>query len=223
MSEGDSTRASLLIRLRNPADAQAWVEFDARYRDLIVRFARARGLQAADAEDVAQDVVRKLVAGLRGFEYDARAGGFRRYLFRCVRNRLADHWARQGRGGKPVSLEAAGGSAGDPTAALGIRGDARGGWGARGGGDPDGEDLFAEFEREWIDHHYRRAMDRLKAGSEARTADVLDRTVAGRTARQIGEELGMSEDAVHKAQQRIRDRLKAIIAEQLADEEGHAP
>ena len=45
------TRASLLLRIRDPKDNAAWKEFDAIYRPMLQRFARTMGLGAADAED----------------------------------------------------------------------------------------------------------------------------------------------------------------------------
>src|SRR5579871_2387028 len=43
------TRASLLVRLRDPDDGDAWKEFVRLYASVIYGFARKRGLQDADA------------------------------------------------------------------------------------------------------------------------------------------------------------------------------
>ena len=56
MTDSPATRQSLLVRLRDPKDGQAWAEFVAIYSPLIDRLARAKGLQAADAADLAQEV-----------------------------------------------------------------------------------------------------------------------------------------------------------------------
>ena len=58
MTDSPATRQSLLVRLRDPRDGQAWGEFVAIYAPLIDRLARARGLQAADAADLSQEVFR---------------------------------------------------------------------------------------------------------------------------------------------------------------------
>ena len=52
MTDSPATRQSLLVRLRDPKDGQAWAEFVAIYAPLIDRLARAKGLQAADAADL---------------------------------------------------------------------------------------------------------------------------------------------------------------------------
>lgn len=200
--QSPTTSVTLVGRLRDPADADAWREFDRRYRDLIVRFLCGRGLQLADAEDSAQVVLTKLVNGLRSFQYDASKGGFRAYLFCCARSALVDHLSRQTGRGSPVSIHD--------------------GHGQRGNNERDGvanDPAFAEFEREWVDHHYRLAVGQYRAAADEKAKAILDATLAGRPPKTIAEEHAMTENAIHKAQQRLRDRLRALIEEQVRDEE----
>jgi RNA polymerase sigma-70 factor (ECF subfamily) len=75
-----NTSPSLLLRLRDPArDPQAWAELVRRYGPLVYRWCRHWNLQEADAADVTQAVLAKLVVGLRAFEYDP-GRSFRAYL-----------------------------------------------------------------------------------------------------------------------------------------------
>ena len=71
---GNETRPSLLRRVQNSGDGQAWREFDERYRDLILRYCRRRDLQEADAEDVRQQVMLGLTQSLPRFTYDPTKG-----------------------------------------------------------------------------------------------------------------------------------------------------
>ncbi|TVQ76614.1 MAG: sigma-70 family RNA polymerase sigma factor [Phycisphaeraceae bacterium] len=193
-----TTSLTLLGRLSRGDDAEAWREFDGRYRGLIVRYLRGRGLQVADAEDCAQAVMGKLVRGLRNFKYDSERGGFRAYLYRCTRSALSDFAARMKRNGRVLPLDAV----------VGVN-----------GSQADDDSGYAVFEQEWVDHHYRLAVSRYLDVSEGHGSDILRATLAGTPARVIGERLGMTENGVHKAQQRLRERLKALIAEQVRDEE----
>jgi RNA polymerase sigma-70 factor (ECF subfamily) len=75
-----ATSLVLLERLRQePSDQAAWVEFVRRYGPLVFRWCRRWHLQEADARDVTQAVLVKLVQKMRTFRYDA-SGSFRAYL-----------------------------------------------------------------------------------------------------------------------------------------------
>src|SRR5438067_8667995 len=82
------TRLSLVVRLRDPADAAAWRIFVVVYAPAVFAFARRNGLQAADAADVTQDVCRNVSNAMRSFQFDESRGRFRGWLFTVVRNQL---------------------------------------------------------------------------------------------------------------------------------------
>src|SRR5581483_1178853 len=93
MAEIPQTRASLLVRLRDPRDQAAWSEFIDLYAPLIYGYTRKQGLQDADAVDLAQGVL-GIVAGAVGrLDYDPRRGTFRSWLFTIVRRKLSN-WRR---------------------------------------------------------------------------------------------------------------------------------
>src|SRR5581483_3188670 len=68
-SASQSTRPSLLMRLRDAGDAGAWATFVDVYTPLVYGYLRRRGLQDADAADVAQEVMTEVARSIRAFEY----------------------------------------------------------------------------------------------------------------------------------------------------------
>jgi RNA polymerase sigma-70 factor (ECF subfamily) len=98
MSETQSsqTRVSLLERLGDPADQDAWREFDHRYRPQILGWCRRWGLQDADAQDVSQRVMQRLLKKMKTFVYKP-SGRFRAWLHTLAERVLSDYLKRQTR------------------------------------------------------------------------------------------------------------------------------
>ena len=90
-STTDSQTSLTLIDLlrRSPRDAGAWDRFVRRYRPRIYGWCRGRGLQAADAEDVAQDVIAILTRKMASFRYDP-SRTFRAWLKAITYHALSD-------------------------------------------------------------------------------------------------------------------------------------
>ncbi|MBX7103760.1 MAG: sigma-70 family RNA polymerase sigma factor [Gemmataceae bacterium] len=76
------------MRVRDPRDSDAWSHFVDLYRPLILRYARQRGLQEADAADVAQDVLVAVASAIRSFDYQPERGRFRDWLGTVARHRI---------------------------------------------------------------------------------------------------------------------------------------
>lgn len=97
MSQPPQTTTRLLTGLFDPRDRQAWEQFDGRYRPLIVAYAKRRGLQDSDAEDVAQETVADFVKAYREGQYDRSRGRLRDWLRGFAVRRIARFLAQRGR------------------------------------------------------------------------------------------------------------------------------
>ena len=85
MTDTPTTRASLLLRLGNPADHEAWVEFVTLYEPVVYRLLRQNGLQDADAWDVMQELFLAVSRNIGRWDPSPEAGSFRGWLRRVVR------------------------------------------------------------------------------------------------------------------------------------------
>lgn len=90
------TRPSLMLRLRQAADQQAWTEFVSIYEPLLLRLMKQRGLQEADARDVTQQVILAVTQAVERWQPDGREASFRRWLFAIARP-LALKFVQRGR------------------------------------------------------------------------------------------------------------------------------
>ncbi len=88
-----ATSSSLLIRLR-ASDQSAWDQFVALYGPLVYFWCRQRGLQAADASDVGQEVFRAVARKIHDFHRD-RPGAFHAWLRTIARNKIFDFFRQR--------------------------------------------------------------------------------------------------------------------------------
>jgi RNA polymerase sigma-70 factor, ECF subfamily len=74
------TSASLLERLRDRADSDAWSRMVDLYSPLIRKWLGRYGLAQADVDDISQTVLSAVVANLPHFQHNGRVGAFRSWL-----------------------------------------------------------------------------------------------------------------------------------------------
>ena len=201
MPEPPLTRATLLARLRDGQDADAWREFVQIYGPVVYRFARNRGLQDADAADLMQDVLRSVARTAPRLEYDPARGTFRGWLYTVTRNKIYNFL--DGQRHRPRA-------SGDA--------DARERLDSAPARDGDGPD--AEWEREYQRGLTNRAMDRVKGEFQPATWKAFWETaVEGRPAGEVGAGLKMTPGAVYVAKSRVLARLRDEVRKMMEDEE----
>jgi RNA polymerase sigma-70 factor (ECF subfamily) len=190
MVEIPATRASLLVRLRDPRDREAWRKFVDLYAPLIYHHARKQGLQDADAVDLAQDVLVAVVGAIGRLEYDPHRGTFRGWLFTIVRRKLAN-WRRAER-----SRRRDGGPADDRLLEQ----------------CPDPAPAEGVWEADWQEHVYAWACEQIRRDVVDSTWEAFWRTaIDGRPGKQVAAELGLSVTAVYRARSRVLARLKELV------------
>jgi RNA polymerase sigma-70 factor (ECF subfamily) len=191
MADIPPTRASLLVRLRDPRDADAWREFVDLYAPLIYYHARKRGLQDADAVDLSQEVISAVAGAVGRLEYDPSRRTFRSWLFTVVRRKLSN-WRRAQRH-RPR------GSGDSATHRLLEQ-------------SPAAEGTASDWEAEWQERVYAWACEQVRGDVSAATWQAFWRTaIDGQPGKRVAADLGLSVAAVYHARSRVLARLKALV------------
>ena len=181
----------LLVRIRDSNDREAWEEFVAVYKPLVYRVGRRHGLQDADAQNLVQEVLRKVAIKLNhATQADAPAlKSFRRWLTTVARNSAIDTLRR-------------------------IKPDA-----AQGGSDilrnlqqvqaASSDDILAsEMRREAFRWAARRIRDEF---TDTTWIAFWQTMVEGKSCSQVAEELGKTLGAIYTARSRVVQRLKTEV------------
>ncbi len=98
------TTDSGLLRRMAAEEEQAWVEFDRKYRSMILAVGKRQGISPADSEDLVQEVMRICCRRIGHFFYDRNRGHFRSYLFAIIKN-AAWQMLRKNREPEPEILD----------------------------------------------------------------------------------------------------------------------
>jgi len=200
MAEPPLTRVTLLNRLKDGADADAWHEFVHLYGPVVYGFARKRGLQDADAADLMQEVLRSVARNAVRMEYDPKRGTFRGWLYTVTRNKIYNFL--NGQRNRPRAT-------GDAAAQERLDSIA---------------DRTTDRDDDWELEYQRRlsdqAMDLVRGEFQPNTWQAFWRTaVEGRAAQEVGGELKMTPGAVYVAKSRVLARLREEVQKLQAEAE----
>jgi RNA polymerase sigma-70 factor (ECF subfamily) len=190
MLEAPPTSASLLVRIRDGRDQDAWRLFVQLYAPVVYGFARQRGLGDADAALVMQDVLRSVAGAGNRLNHDPTRGSFRGWLYTIARNKVFDFLDagrhRPGRDG------------GDTGAHEKVEAQPEPEW-----------NLAAAWDEEYDRNLAAVALRRVQGQVQEATWQAFWRTAAlGQSAREAGDALGMTPGAVHVARSRVLARIK---------------
>ncbi len=186
------TRPSLLLRIRDPRDRQAWQDFSDLYRPVVCQMARHHGLQPADAEDLAQQVLIAISHAIERYEPENGQAKFRTWLKtiarRSIINALTRGFRDRGEGGS-IALDLLHGQpdAGEQT-----------------------QSLMMQYRREV----FAVAAKQIREEFQADTWDAFWRSVVvGEPIDSVARALGRSKGSVYTARSRVMKRLKDKVRE----------
>jgi RNA polymerase sigma factor (sigma-70 family) len=188
----DTTRPSLLLRIRDRRDDAAWQTFDGIYRPLLQRYAVACGLKSADAEDVVQHCMSAVQENIAGFDYDPAKGRFKSWLRTIVYNRVRNLIR-------------------DRPAGLGGDAEMR--------GVPSREESPEQvFDRLWMQEHLWHCIELVRRDVEPTTFRAFEMYVLEqRTIEEVCAELKVRPNVVYTIKWRLTEKIAERMRELLGD------
>ncbi len=200
MENNPQTRYSLIGRLRNPQNVEAWNEFASIYQPLIFRICRQRGLQHADATDVTQEVMARVARAIDGFDHQQKGATFRGWLYRVTRNLVIDFFRQK------ENRNVAGAETGlfdllqqDPS-------------------EQESEAFHIEFQKQI----FSIAANQVRGEVKANTWQAFWRTeVENESVTSVAADLGMNAGAIYVARSRVIARLRKVAEKKMSETGGH--
>jgi len=184
----ETTRASLLARIKDLHDTQAWREFDSIYRSMLYRFARSRGLDRASAEDVVQRCMATVVRQAPTFRYEASKGKFRNWLRKMAENKMRD------------LLRARRLKQADSKHLAALR-----------SGEPSPEELF---DKAWYQAHVMYCLEQVRADVQDTTYQAFQLyAIEERPVGQVCELLNMTPNQLYKIKWRVQQKVAKLMEE----------
>lgn len=183
------TSLSLLDRLRHSNDADLWNQLVTLYSPLLRQWLRAYDVQAADADDLMQEVLTVAVRELPSFRHNEQPGAFRNWLRKTLVNRLRNFW----RGRQQETVALGGSSVWERLNQL--------------------EDDASQVSSDWNTEHDRAVLSRLielvRPAFLPKTWEAFRRQMfGGQRADQVAAELEMSLSSVYVARSRVLAALR---------------
>jgi RNA polymerase sigma-70 factor (ECF subfamily) len=187
-----ATSQSLLERLRDRADEQAWQRLMALYEPWLRGWLSRHALQPADVEDVLQEILTVVSTKLPEFMHNGRTGAFRSWLRTILTNQVR-HFLRGQRNRLAVLAPQ---PADDWLQQL--------------------DDPHSDLSRQWDEEHdqqlVRRTLASIQAEFSTQTWQIFQMLVLeDRPAAEVAQQLGLTPNAVYVAKARVLARLRAEL------------
>ncbi len=176
-----TTRKSMLLAMQRNENA-AWEEFLEFYGPLITLRANDYRLTPQETEELRQDICVSIFTKNSLASYDPARGRVRDYLRGIITHRAVDIIRRRPQQGAPAP---------EPSSA---------------------EEDRERFEREWREFVFEKALAEVKSRCDDLTFMAFQlHAWQGRPAKEVAQELGMTEQNVFLASSRITQRLRAEV------------
>lgn len=184
------TSQTLIRRVGEDSDHDAWNELVQLYAPLIETWLRQVHVHTNDQADLVQEVLLTLSKDLPNFEHNGSVGAFRKWLRLITINRCRRYWDSQKKRAKSAEAQEA----------LSQMEDAS-------------NPIHDALEREHNQYVFSTLIDRLKSDFNDQTLDIFRRVaINAEPAKQVAAEYNIAIANVYKAKFRVMSRLQEEAA-----------
>lgn len=174
------TRETLLARIKDPDDTNAWEDFTACYESFIHAIVYKMNINANDRDDMVQNILLKVWKVMPDFEFDKKKAKFRTWLSFVIRNTVIDFYRQKKSGGKEVSIET-------PEIIE----------------DPQCS-IESMIEREWQIHITKLALANIASKFTERAFKAFKMHLNGSSMQEISEEFNIKENSSYRLVNRVK-------------------
>ena len=180
-----STRITLIQRIKNRVDETSWEEFTHWYSPYIMAILRRSGIPHSQLEDLKQDILISIWKSIEKFEYDPTKCSFRTWLSTISRNKIYDFFARQ---------------------------KTKNNYESKLQDSPlDKAEIDQIIEREWRLYIAGKAFERVSQQFNNKAIEAYRNFQSGKGVDLVAQELNISESSVYVYNKRVKDAMSREI------------
>lgn len=187
MSEEWVTKQTLLVRIKNKDDDQAWNEFVIYYESFIKKILRYLKVDLNDEEDLTQEILLKLWKSLQNLDYNPEKARFRTWLSTVIRNKYYDFLRKKQRTIKSTSVSE------DET--------------FEASAEFDEEEMANFIDLEWRKNITNLALQNLEKVFSRNAIETFKLSLEEVSTKDIARKLGIAENSVYTLRKRVEAKL----------------
>ncbi len=190
----EATNYSLIRRALDLSDEGAWNELHAQYNKFVYYVLRQTNLSGLDIDDVAQEVMVKLMGSLEN--YDQGKGKFRSWLAQLIRYVAIGAFRKSS-----ASIRRDDAYYSNQTIQL----------------ESEESEIDRLIEGEWKQYVSKIAMDKVRQVYRSEHVEIFISSMGGVSARELSQQYNLETQTIYKYRDRIKRRLKLEVTQVIGD------
>ena len=181
----DDTRYTLIEKVREQGDQDAWELFTQTYQGYISAVLLKVGILAKDVGDIRQDILLKLWQELPKLDFQPNKGKFRTWLYTVVKNKAYTFMSKRGAEKKRVELY----------------------FSQNENGVEGREALNHLMDHEWKSYVTNLAFSRIEGAFQEQSIEIFRKSMKGASVHDLSEQYGLKNNTIHRIKSRVKERL----------------